>query len=64
MEGISGGFVYGAGGSGLITPRLGMSPLASGFSTPHNNKVHTDFSQHKLDSVFDVSSQQVPPLGI
>lgn len=34
MEGLSGGFVYGPGGSGLITPRLGMSPLPSGASTP------------------------------
>lgn len=62
MEGISGGFVYGAGGSGVITPRLGISPLQSGFSTPHA-KGHTDLSQHKIDSVFDVSSQ-VQPLNI
>jgi hypothetical protein len=34
MEGLSGGFVYGMGGSGLITPRLGMSPMASGGNSP------------------------------
>ena len=33
LEGLSGGFVYGAGGSGLITPRLG-SPQPSGMATP------------------------------
>lgn len=33
LEGLSGGFVYGAGGSGLITPRLG-SPQPSGMTTP------------------------------
>lgn len=34
MDGLSGGFVYGIGGSGLITPRLGYSPAASGTHTP------------------------------
>ncbi|KZT70077.1 hypothetical protein DAEQUDRAFT_810822 [Daedalea quercina L-15889] len=29
MEGLSNGFVYGAGGSGLITPRMWNSPLPS-----------------------------------
>lgn len=33
LEGLSGGFVYGAGGSGIITPRLG-SPQPSGMTTP------------------------------
>ncbi|KAI8989815.1 fungal-specific transcription factor domain-containing protein [Trametes punicea] len=34
LESISGGFVYGAGGSGLITPRMWMSPLPSRANTP------------------------------
>ncbi|EKM82370.1 hypothetical protein AGABI1DRAFT_52492 [Agaricus bisporus var. burnettii JB137-S8] len=34
MDGISGGFVYGAGGSGMITPRFGISPINSGMNTP------------------------------
>ncbi|KAH7914020.1 fungal-specific transcription factor domain-containing protein [Hygrophoropsis aurantiaca] len=36
IEGLSGGFVYGAGGSGLITPGGGwmQSPLQSGSNTP------------------------------
>lgn len=33
LEGLSGGFVYGAGGSGLITPRI-TSPQVSGHNTP------------------------------
>jgi hypothetical protein len=34
MEGLSGGFVYGIGGSGYITPRMGMSPNPSGANSP------------------------------
>ncbi|KIJ69217.1 hypothetical protein HYDPIDRAFT_79437 [Hydnomerulius pinastri MD-312] len=34
MEGLSGGFVFGAGGSGLITPGWLPSPLPSGSNTP------------------------------
>ena len=35
MDGLSGGFLFGAGGSGLITPRMGvMSPDLSGTNTP------------------------------
>ncbi|PPQ99355.1 hypothetical protein CVT24_009220 [Panaeolus cyanescens] len=34
MDGLSGGFVFGAGGSGLITPRYGPSPIQSGANTP------------------------------
>ncbi|KZS89974.1 hypothetical protein SISNIDRAFT_416396 [Sistotremastrum niveocremeum HHB9708] len=33
LEGLSGGVVYGAGGSGLITPRLG-TPIVSSSGTP------------------------------
>ena len=56
MEGLSGGFVYGAGGSGLITPRLGMSPVPSGFSTPaHNRMAGSDLTQQKIDVAFDTA---------
>ncbi|KAF7311220.1 hypothetical protein MKEN_01023500 [Mycena kentingensis (nom. inval.)] len=34
MEGLSGGFIFGAGGSGLITPHVGQTPLQSGQNTP------------------------------
>jgi len=34
--GLSGGFAYGPGANGLITPGFGMSPTQSGLSTPHH----------------------------
>ncbi|KIY46961.1 hypothetical protein FISHEDRAFT_31353, partial [Fistulina hepatica ATCC 64428] len=34
MDGMSGGFLFGTGGSGLITPRFGASPLPSGMNSP------------------------------
>ncbi|KAF9261404.1 hypothetical protein L218DRAFT_905442 [Marasmius fiardii PR-910] len=37
--GLTGGFVFGAGGSGLITPRMGMTPVHSGHSTPRLKSV-------------------------
>lgn len=55
MEGLSGGFVYGAGGSGLITPHFGMSPLASGANTPAHGKPTSELTQHKIDAAFDLS---------
>ncbi|KAJ8589697.1 hypothetical protein M405DRAFT_817576 [Rhizopogon salebrosus TDB-379] len=49
MEGLSGGFVFGAGGSGLITPGW-ASPLPSGGNTPTRNM---DFNHHpNLVSVY------------
>ncbi|KZV65923.1 hypothetical protein PENSPDRAFT_586074 [Peniophora sp. CONT] len=37
MEGLSGGFVYGVGGSGVITPHLGMTPMASRMNSPRRS---------------------------
>jgi hypothetical protein len=34
LEGLSGGFVFGAGGSGLITPRWSQTPIVSETNTP------------------------------
>ncbi|KAL0577102.1 hypothetical protein V5O48_004894 [Marasmius crinis-equi] len=34
LDGLTGGFVFGAGGSGLITPRIGLTPVQSGQNTP------------------------------
>ncbi|KAF8237671.1 hypothetical protein L208DRAFT_476330 [Tricholoma matsutake] len=34
MDGLVGGFVFGVGGSGLITPRIGGTPDHSGSNTP------------------------------
>jgi len=53
MEGLSGGFVYGTGGSGFITPHYGMTPMASGSSTPmRGTQPMSDASQHNLNSAF------------
>ena len=38
---MSGGFVYGAGGTGFITPRMWMSPLPSMASSPMRNAQHS-----------------------
>ncbi|TBU50302.1 fungal-specific transcription factor domain-containing protein [Dichomitus squalens] len=40
VESLSGGFVYGAGGSGFITPRLWMSPLPSAVGSPVRQAQH------------------------
>lgn len=50
MEGLSGGFVYGAGGSGLITPGLLHSPMHSGSNTPPRADANgmMDFGQQHL----------------
>jgi len=50
MEGLSGGFVYGAGGSGLITPGLLHSPMHSGSNTPSRADANgmMDFGQQHL----------------
>lgn len=58
MEGLSGGFVYGAGGSGLITPRLGGSPLPSGFSTPSHSAIPPMDLSH--DVAFDAAGTSHP----
>ncbi|KAJ7193876.1 fungal-specific transcription factor domain-containing protein [Mycena pura] len=34
LEGLSGGFVFGPGGSGLITPHMGQTPFHSGHNSP------------------------------
>ncbi|KAJ3850230.1 fungal-specific transcription factor domain-containing protein [Lentinula lateritia] len=34
LDGLTGGFVFGAGGSGLITPHVGLTPTPSGQNTP------------------------------
>jgi len=39
MDAMSGGFVFGAGGSGLITPRFGISPAGSGACTPRGTSL-------------------------
>ncbi|KAJ7578465.1 fungal-specific transcription factor domain-containing protein [Mycena floridula] len=56
MEGISGGFVFGPGGSGLITPRLGLTPSASGANSPLTGIMpSTDLAQ--FSAAFDGSQE-------
>ncbi|TDL24905.1 hypothetical protein BD410DRAFT_744627 [Rickenella mellea] len=54
LEGLSGGFVYGAGGSGLITSRLG-TPLHSGSNTPMPGSRSTPITQSNLNAAFETS---------
>ncbi|KAF9469416.1 fungal-specific transcription factor domain-containing protein [Collybia nuda] len=58
MDGLSGGFVFGAGGSGLITPRLGVSPMHSGSNTPARG-THGALTQMSINAAFDNQLQDV-----
>ncbi|KAI0053938.1 hypothetical protein FA95DRAFT_1579033 [Auriscalpium vulgare] len=51
MEGLSGGFVYGAGGSGFITPHFGVTPTASGMNSPRRGG-HVEDPSQSLSAVF------------
>jgi len=56
LEGISGGFLYGAGGSGLITPRWGQTPIGSGQNSPARGSTTlppSDLTQHKINAAFN-----------
>ncbi|KAF8163657.1 fungal-specific transcription factor domain-containing protein [Crassisporium funariophilum] len=53
MDGLSGGFVFGAGGSGLITPRFGTSPMHSGTNTPGRLGLHNALTQTSINAAFD-----------
>ena len=55
MDGLSGGFVFGAGGSGLITPRFGGSPAQSGSNTP--GRAGMTLTQGRIDAAFDTNSR-------
>ncbi|KAJ7461651.1 fungal-specific transcription factor domain-containing protein [Mycena latifolia] len=52
MEGLSGGFVFGAGGSGLITPHIGQTPLHSGTNTPGRGGVQNVLTQMNINAAF------------
>ncbi|KAF8808982.1 hypothetical protein BYT27DRAFT_7188072 [Phlegmacium glaucopus] len=53
MDGFSGGFVFGANGNGLITPRFGISPSPSGANTPGRFGSHTALTQNSINVAFD-----------
>jgi hypothetical protein len=49
LDGLTGGFVFGAGGSGLITPRVGMTPIHSGQNSPRRGGSSNAGGQGELD---------------
>ncbi|KAJ7080387.1 fungal-specific transcription factor domain-containing protein [Mycena belliarum] len=52
MEGLSGGFVFGAGGSGLITPHIGQTPLHSGSNSPARGGAQNVLTQMNINAAF------------
>ncbi|TFK30236.1 hypothetical protein FA15DRAFT_581395 [Coprinopsis marcescibilis] len=59
LDGFSGGFVFGTGGSGLITPRFGMSPAQSGTNTPGRIHAHhlPQITQNSINAAFSKNQQ-------
>jgi hypothetical protein len=57
MDGLSGGFVFGAGGSGLITPRFGFSPMQSGTNTPSRGHGQHSLTQSTINAAFTTHGQ-------
>ncbi|KAL6298611.1 fungal-specific transcription factor domain-containing protein [Sparassis latifolia] len=59
MESLSNGFVYGAGGTGLITPRMWMSPVPSSANSPHARGGDVghgiEYAQDKAGAPFEVA---------
>ena len=61
MEGLSGGFVFGAGGSGVITPRWDQTPVASGANSPiMGGPPPADFAPQNINAAFN---EQNAPLS-
>jgi hypothetical protein len=52
MEGISGGFVYGAGGSGFIASHYGETPTMSAVNSPRRTVPTDDHAPHGLSAAF------------
>ena len=59
MDGLSGGFLFGAGGSGLITPRMGElspdgtnTPAGMGMGGGGNVGQQQPLSQMKINTAF------------
>ncbi|PFH51718.1 hypothetical protein AMATHDRAFT_74760 [Amanita thiersii Skay4041] len=51
-DGLTGGFVFGAGGSGIITPHLGVSPIPSGTNTPARGAAQNHLTQLSINAAF------------
>lgn len=59
MEALSGGFVFGAHGSGMITPRLGITPVQSGTNTPSRGHAMSELNQNTINAAFNTPSVPV-----
>lgn len=55
MEGLSGGFVYGAGGSGFIAPQYADTPTMSAVNSPRRPVPAEDHAVHGLGAPFQVA---------
>lgn len=53
MDSLSGGFVFGLGGSGLITPRIGGSPDPSRSNSPARPQNTGTLTQLSINTAFD-----------
>ncbi|KAF8621511.1 hypothetical protein AX15_007741 [Amanita polypyramis BW_CC] len=52
MDGLTGGFVFGVGGSGVITPRMGGTPAISGVNTPARGASQNQLTQLEINAAF------------
>ena len=55
MEGLSGGFVYGAGGSGFIAPHYSETPTMSAVNSPRRVVPTDDHTSHGLGAAFQAT---------
>lgn len=55
MEGLSGGFIYGAGGSGFIAPQFGDTPTVSAMNSPRRAVTAEDHVPHGLVGPFQTT---------
>jgi hypothetical protein len=55
MEGLSGGFVYGAGGSGFIAPQFTDTSSMSAVNSPRRAVPAEDHAAHGLGTPFQVT---------
>ena len=54
MEGLSGGFVYGAGGTGFIAPQYSDTPTMSAMNSPRRG-VPAEEAPHGLGGPFQAT---------
>lgn len=55
MEGISGGFVYGAGGPGFIAPHYSETPTMSTVDSPRRAVTTDDHVPHALGASYQAT---------